>query len=68
MAVGFYYNSAKIMNNADHYILLYPEGTVVSMDPSSALSLEEKYPRYVVFTELGSGYGRGVMKTISAVD
>ena len=68
LAIGFYYNTAKIMNNADHYILLYPEGTVVSMDPYSALFLQEKNPRYVVFTELASGYGRGVMKTISSVD
>lgn len=56
------------MNNADHYILLYPEGSVVSIDPVCALALQEKYPRYVVFTELGSGYGRGVMRCISAID
>jgi hypothetical protein len=38
------------------------------MDPFCALSLQDKYPRYVLFTELGSGYGRGVMRTTSAID
>lgn len=68
LSIGFYYNTAKRMNNAEQYILLYPEGTIVAMDPMSALALNEKDPRHVVFTELGSGYGRGIMKTISAID
>lgn len=68
LSIGFYYNAAKRMNNAEQYILLYPEGTIVGMDPTSALALADKDPRYVIFTELGSGYGRGIMKTISAID
>jgi|JI6StandDraft_1071083.scaffolds.fasta_scaffold02350_6 hypothetical protein len=68
LATGFYFNSAKIMNNAENYLLMYPEGTVVSLDPTCALSVQELYPKYVVFTELGSGFGVPVMRTISAVD
>lgn len=40
LATGFYFNSAKIMNNAENYLLLYPEGTVVTLDPTCALSVQ----------------------------
>jgi hypothetical protein len=68
LATGFYFNSAKIMNNAENYLLMYPEGTVVALDPTCALAIQELYPKYVVFTELGSGFGLPIMRTISAVD
>lgn len=46
----------------------YPEGTVVSMDPTSALGLLNLDAAYVLFTELGAGVSKGIMRQVSVID
>jgi hypothetical protein len=46
----------------------YPEGTVVSMDPTSALGLLNLDAAYVLFTELGAGISKGIMRQVSVID
>ncbi len=49
-------------------MLLYPEGNVVDVDPASVYTLKQKYPDFVIFTELGGmGSKRGVMRIVSEI-
>jgi hypothetical protein len=68
LAVAFYFNTARLSNNRQGYILNYPEGTVVGMDPTSALGLQNFDAETVLFTELGGGSGKGIMHTVSVID
>jgi hypothetical protein len=49
-------------------LLNYPEGTVVTMDPTSALGLLHLDSPSVLFTELGAGSSRGIMRQVSIID
>ncbi|KAL4497398.1 hypothetical protein ABPG72_011333 [Tetrahymena utriculariae] len=70
LASGFYYNSArKVQNSTDSYLLIYPEGNVVDIDPQSVYSISQNYPPHVIFTELGgNNQVRGVMRYVSQID
>jgi ATP-dependent RNA helicase DHX8/PRP22 len=50
---GFYFNSARRVANSDCDYLLLGEGNIVNLDPQSVFSLMNKYPDYLIFTELG---------------
>ena len=41
------------MANSQSDYLLLPEGNIISIDSVSVYSLQEFYPDYVIFTELG---------------
>lgn len=66
---GFFFNSArKIINKDGSYILVYPEGNVVDVDPQSVYVSTNFYPNFVIFTELGgTSILRGVIRLLSAV-
>ena len=40
LSIAFYFNTAKLTSNRQAYILNYPEGTLVTLDPTSALGLQ----------------------------
>ena len=50
LAMAFYYNTARLTNNEQGYLLNYPEGTIVGIDPTSALSLQNIISPHVLFT------------------
>lgn len=49
-------------------MLNYPEGTVVGLDPTSALSQQNIISPCLLFTELGMGGSRGIMRSVSIID
>ena len=54
LCTGFFFNSArKLHNNENLYLLIYPEGSVVEVDPASVFSITGENPNTVIFTELG---------------
>lgn len=56
-------------NSEDSYLMVYPEGTIVTVDISSVYALLGKYPNCVIFTELGgTSLVQGVMKLITEID
>lgn len=67
---GFYYNTARMMHNAEGgYLMVYPEGTVVDMDPNSVYTVMNYFPECVIFTELGgTNIIRGMMKLVSEIN
>jgi len=70
LCTGFYFNTARRMaNSEDSYLMVYPEGTIVTVDISSVYALLGKYPNCVIFTELGgTSLVQGVMKLITEID
>ena len=69
LSISFYFNTARLSNNGQAYLLNYPEGTVVSIDPTSALGIQNLDSPWLVYTELGTGMStRGIMRTISIID
>lgn len=76
LASGFHFNAAKrLPNSKEDYILMH-EGNTVILDPSSSYSKKEKYPNYLIFTELGGNsmglnlfnLARGFMRLVSEVE
>jgi ATP-dependent RNA helicase DHX8/PRP22 len=66
---AFFYNSARRLHNPNEDYLLLSEGNLVSIDVNSSYYIINKYPEYVVFTELsGQNIERGMMKILSAVE
>lgn len=66
---SFFFNGARRVHNMSEDYLLLSEGTMVSIDPQSAIAVRQSYPEYIVFTELGgSGQSRGTMRTCTAVE
>lgn len=68
LSVAFYFNTARLSNNGQAYLLNYPEGTVITMDPTSALGLQNLDSPFVLFTELGAGTSKGIMRQVSIID
>jgi hypothetical protein len=68
LAMAFYYNTSRLTNNEEAYMLNYPEGTVVGLDPTSALSQQNIISPCLLFTELGMGGSRGIMRSVSIID
>jgi hypothetical protein len=68
LSIAFYFSTARLSNNGQAYLMNYPEGTVVSMDPTSALGLLNLDAAYVLFTELGAGISKGIMRQVSVID
>lgn len=50
LSIAFYFNTARLTGNGQAYLLNYPEGTVVIMDPTSALGLQNFDSPSVLFT------------------
>lgn len=50
LSIAFYFNTARLSGNGQAYLLNYPEGTVVIMDPTSALGLQNLDSPSVLFT------------------
>lgn len=50
LSIAFYFSTARLSGNRQAYLMNYPEGTVVSMDPTSALGLLNLDAAYVLFT------------------
>lgn len=50
LSIAFYFNTARLAGNGQAYLLNYPEGTVVIMDPTSALGLLNLDSPSVLFT------------------
>ena len=68
LAIAFYFSTARLSNNATAYLLNYPEGTVVGMDPTSSLGLQNLDSQAVLFTELAAGNSKGIMRQVSVID
>lgn len=68
LSIAFYFNTARLSSNGQAYLLNYPDGTVVSMDPTCALGLLQLDSPCVLFTELGAGSSRGIMRQVSIID
>ena len=69
LTTGFFFNSArKLHNNENLYLLIYPEGNVVEVDPQSIYNTIQEFPNTVVFTELGGNQvSKGVIRLISMI-
>lgn len=50
LSIAFYFNTARLSSNGQVYLMNYPEGTVVSMDPTSALGLLNLDAMHVLYT------------------
>lgn len=68
LAIAFYFNTARLSSNGQAYLLNYPDGTVVTMDPTSSLGLQNIDSPCVLFTELGAGSSKGIMRQVSIID
>lgn len=68
LSIAFYFNTARLSNNGQVYLTNYPEGSVVSMDPTSALGILNLDAAYVLYTELGAGTSKGIMRQVSVID
>ena len=68
LAIAFYFSTARLSNNGTAYLLNFPEGTVVAMDPTSALGLQGLDSPAVLFTELAAGISKGIMRQVSIID
>lgn len=68
LSIAFYFSTARLSSNGYGYLLNYPEGTVVSIDPTSALGILNLDSPSVLFTELGAGSSKGIMRQISIID
>lgn len=68
LSIAFYFNTARLSGNGQAYLLNYPEGTLVSMDPTCALGLLNLDSPCVLFTELGAGNSKGIMRQVSIID
>jgi hypothetical protein len=66
LAMALYYNTARLTNNEEAYMLNYPEGTVLGLDPTS-LSQQNIISPCLMFTELGIGGSRGIMRSASII-
>ena len=53
LVTGFHFNSAKRLPNSKEDYILMSEGNSVTLDPSSSYCKKEKFPNYIIFTELG---------------
>lgn len=68
LCTGFYFNSARRVAHSESEYLLLSEGNIVSVDPNCVFSLRERFPPYVIFTELGgTSIVRGVMRIVSEI-
>jgi len=69
LGIGFFMNSARKMGHlSDASYLNVSDGNVVLLDTSSSLYLNENFPDWVIYTELG-GYttNKAVMRMITKV-
>jgi len=57
-----------MINAPENYIVIQ-DGTIVTLDPASVYAIREKYPNYVVFTELsGTSIARGMMRQVTEIE
>jgi len=49
-------------------VLNYPEGTVVGLDPGSVIEQRNVVSPCILYTELGMGNNRGIMRSVSIID
>ena len=56
-----------MINSPESYIVLN-DGTVVNMDPNSIYYIKDRFPSYVIFTELGgTSVARGMMRQVTEI-
>lgn len=69
MSSAFFHNSARRMFNENEDYLMLLNGAIVNIDESSGFSIKNKYPEYIIFTELsGKEHTRGIVRSVCRVE